>query len=140
MGRGLPAGREENRQKSTFEMTETNSSMWSHLQKFIKGFKTDVAWVPPEPDFGKRFSKVVYSDVTDGTLNLEIYRNGACELVVAIFEDDKIEILLVDETKTYSAEELREVLDFVVPFSIETAGINDSVRTMDEERRKRLQE
>ena len=52
-------------------------------------------------------------------------------MVVSIFEDDKYEILFVGKDKIYNSQELFEILDHVVPFSIETAGINESVRSMD---------
>ena len=86
------------------------------------------------------FKHFVQDDVQDDTLNLEIWKGEDFEIAVKVFLDDRVDIDLLNPDQTYSSSELVEILKIVVPFAIETASVHDSVRKMDEERRRAREE
>ena len=82
------------------------------------------------------YKHFVQDDVQDDTLNLEIWKGEDYEIAIKVFLDDSLDIDLLNPDQKYSSSELLEILKIVVPFVIETALIHDSVRKMDEERRR----
>ncbi len=75
----------------------------------------------------KTFTHSIGSDIQDDSMNIEIYRGesqGYAELGVSILWDDKYEIQPPEGSRTYSAEEVTELLELVVPFVVETVKSN----------------
>ncbi len=85
--------------------------------------------VPSPEKAVKTFSSVSASDIQDDSITLEIRRGEyssqpSAEMAVSILWDETYEIYPPTGSRTYTCEEVTELLELVVPFVIERARVN----------------
>lgn len=79
------------------------------------------------------FTAQIFTFGADGSKNLELSRNDQFVLNVAIMEDNSFEVKIEDFERNYSGAEVLEILNMVVPFAVDTAGIMSSLRRSEDE-------
>lgn len=81
----------------------------------------------------RKFTRLIGSDIQDDSETLEIFVGQNLQMAVSILLDDSFEIYPPDQSHTYSASDVAEILEFVVPFVIETIKGNAVDRKSDQE-------